>query len=90
LRSEIAERVATAAGGYKRDLADAVEEAVTAIQRAIERARSERQRGEHGASERLARLAEIAQRCDRLGDEFWALSGAPAGPPTRREAANLP
>jgi hypothetical protein len=91
LRSELAERVAGAGRAYKRDLAGAVEEAVAAITRSIERARSERRRGEQGTSEQLARLAEIAECCDRLANDFQTLSRvAPVRPPTRRAAASRP
>ncbi|MGB0094291.1 MAG: dynamin family protein [Solirubrobacteraceae bacterium] len=70
LRSELAERVANATREYRRELAAAVDDAVDAIRRAIERAGEDRRRGEENARKRLDQLADSERRCEQLAAEF--------------------
>jgi small GTP-binding protein len=69
LRSELATRVREAAGEYRDGLAGTVGEAVDVIRLAVERAVSERQRGEHDARQRLEQLRQTAERCSTLAKE---------------------
>jgi small GTP-binding protein len=82
LRSELAGRVAQAVRDYRRELATAVDEAVEAIRAAIERAITDRRRGEEHARGRLDQLAEIERRCTQLSTDLhrWI-----ADPPTRQD-----
>jgi len=79
LRSELADRVATAVRDYRRDLTAAVDEAVEAIRAAIGRATTDRHRGEQHARGRLDQLARIEQRCTQLSTELdrWIAAGSP-------------
>ena len=89
LRSELAGRALEAVGVYRRELADAVEEAILAIQAAIERATEERQSGDASAHKRLEELATAERRCRELAATFGdAMRASPVRPPTPREAAS--
>jgi ribosome biogenesis GTPase A len=70
LRSELAGRVSDAVREYRRDLSAAVDEAIEAIRAAIERAGTDRRRGERHAQARLERLAQIEQRCTQVTAEL--------------------
>jgi small GTP-binding protein len=70
LRSELAERVAQAVRDYRRELAAAVDDAVDAIRAAVERATTDRRRGEQHARARLDQLARVEQRCAQLSFEL--------------------
>jgi small GTP-binding protein len=76
LRSELAGRVAEAVRDYRRELTEAVDEAVGAIRAAIDRATADRRRGEQHARLRLNRLAAIEQRCERVSADLdrWIAS----------------
>jgi GTPase Era involved in 16S rRNA processing len=76
LRSELAERLAAAEREYRRELGTSIDDAIDAIQRAINRAADERRAGEQPARDRLEELRRVAQRCDELAASFGALSGA--------------
>jgi hypothetical protein len=82
LRSELAGRVADAVRDYRRELTAAVDEAVEAIRAAIERATTDRRRGEEHARARLDELAGIEQRCTRLST---AIDRWIAGPSTNKD-----
>jgi small GTP-binding protein len=70
LRSELAERVTEEVRGYRRELQAAVGQAVDAIRAAIERAKTERERGESRSRERREQLTAIERRCEQLCTEF--------------------
>jgi len=70
LRSELARRVTEAVREYRRELAAAVDEAVESIRAAVERARTDRHRGEEHARARLEELARIERRCEQLAVEL--------------------
>jgi small GTP-binding protein len=74
LRSELVERVSEAVRAYKRELASSVEEAIAAIQTAIQRAGDERRQGEASARGRLEELAGISRRCEQWAGELSALA----------------
>ena len=79
LRSELAGRVGDAVRDYRRDLTEAVDEAVEAIRAAIERATADRHRGEEHARGRLDQLAAIEQRCTQLSADLdrWIAARSP-------------
>jgi len=76
LRSQLADRVSAAARDYRRELAAAVDEAIAAIRRAIDRAVEDRRRGEEHARARLEELAQIARRCEQLAGDLSARRAA--------------
>ena len=80
LRSELAGRVTEAVRDYRRELTSAVDEVITAIRAAIERASGDRRRGEDHARLRLEELAAVERRSMQLAAEFqgW-LRAQPAG-----------
>jgi small GTP-binding protein len=86
LRSELVGRVGEAVRDYRRELAAAVDEAVSAIRAAIERATADRRRGEEHARARLAELARIERRCAELAAEFerWIAAEPPRMPGRER------
>jgi small GTP-binding protein len=79
LRSELAGRVAESVRDYRRELTAAVDEAVEAIRAAIERATTDRRRGEEHARERLDQLTRIEQRCTQLSTDLdrWIAGPSP-------------
>jgi len=66
LRSELADRMIAATREYRRELAGAVADAITAIRGALDRAIEDRRRGEQQALARLDELAEVERRCQQL------------------------
>jgi signal recognition particle receptor subunit beta len=70
LRSELVSRVTDAVHEYRRELVIAVDEAVEAIRAAIERAGTDRRRGQEYARARLDELARIQRRSEDLAAEF--------------------
>ena len=76
LRSELVGRVSEAVREYRRDLSAAVDEAVDAIRDAIERAGSDRRRGERHAHARLEQLERIERRSAQLAAELSAAEAA--------------
>jgi small GTP-binding protein len=70
LRSELAGRATEASRAYRRDLAATVDESVEALRSALDRARTEHRRGEHDSSSRLAALAHVQDRLQRLATEL--------------------
>ena len=76
LRSELSDRVAAAEREYRRELGTSIDDAIAAIDAAINRAADERRAGEQPARDRLEELGRITQRCDELAASFGALSGA--------------
>ncbi len=78
LRSELAQRATEAARGYRRELAAAVEDAIAAIQQAIDRAAADRRQGERHAHDRLEQLQRISRRCGELATEFYSCASGSA------------
>lgn len=80
LRSELADRVASAARDYRRELAAVVAEAIEAIRGAIDRARDDRKRGERHARGRLDQLGQIERSCEQLAQQLnrWLDAVQPA------------
>jgi ribosome biogenesis GTPase A len=76
LRSELAGRVCDSVREYRRDLSAAVDEAVEAIRDAIERAGTDRRRGERHAYRRLEQLDQIERRSAQLAVELGAADAA--------------
>jgi len=70
LRSELARRVTETVREYRRELTTAVDEAIEVIRSAIERASTDRRRGEEHARTRLDELVRIEHRSEQLGSEF--------------------
>lgn len=70
LRSELVTRATEAGRIYRRELAAAVEEAIEAIQAAVERATRDHQRGEDRSRARLHELALTENRCRELAAQL--------------------
>lgn len=90
LRSELAERVAAAAREYRRELAARIDDAVSAIRAAIDRASNDRQHGQQHAQARLAELAAIEARCEQTSSRLtdWLQGSAPGVQGNRRHMAS--
>jgi hypothetical protein len=83
LRSELAGRVNEAVRSYRRELNAAVDDLIDAIRTAIDRARTDRGRGEEHARGRLVELARVECRCAQLTVELERWTKAP--PPDIRD-----
>ena len=78
LRSDLFSRVSAAARGYARELTEAVEAAIVAINDAIKRAGEQQHAGAARAGRRLGELSLAEARCARLAVAVQSLNAGNA------------